>query len=377
MVRMLFGDAATGNLRPVLVLLALGFASMAAPRVTRGLDGWIRHLPARGVDHRRAAVLAVASSQSSLLAALSVLAWIAFHGWTALAVDVLGLVVCAVAAALAVMPVRRRALAGGLALAAAWLAVSGVTWRLALGTIVLGVADAVAGPLGTSRGHAAGRVPATRPSRPPSARAGPSLRIAWRAVGGARLVTTFAVGLLPLAALTLFRANNALTDDQLHLAARFGSGLSVVVLVSGLAELLAVRRPAWPWARSLPWSARQRVLSDAALLGAPALAVLLFAARVDAGSALVMLALVPAVAAQGAAAMRRAPERRTGASGEVLLAGGLLAGAVAVQPWLALATPVVTAVVLRAATARERAQKVSRWLELHHLAAGDPLSWSA
>jgi hypothetical protein len=32
---------------------------------------------------------------------------------------------------------------------------------------------------------------------------------------------------------------------------------------------------------------------------------------------------------------------------------------------------------LRAAAERERRQKVSRWLELHHLAAGDPQSWSA
>jgi len=31
----------------------------------------------------------------------------------------------------------------------------------------------------------------------------------------------------------------------------------------------------------------------------------------------------------------------------------------------------------RAAAERERRQKVSRWLALHHLAAGDPQSWSA
>ena len=32
---------------------------------------------------------------------------------------------------------------------------------------------------------------------------------------------------------------------------------------------------------------------------------------------------------------------------------------------------------MRSAAERERAQKVSKWLELHHLAVGDPQSWSA
>jgi hypothetical protein len=31
---------------------------------------------------------------------------------------------------------------------------------------------------------------------------------------------------------------------------------------------------------------------------------------------------------------------------------------------------------MRAAAARERRQKVSLWMERHHLAAGDPYSWS-
>ena len=75
--------------------------------------------------------------------------------------------------------------------------------------------------------------------------------------------------------------------------------------------------------------------------------------------------------------MRRAPERLTGASGEILIEGFLLAAAVALLPWLSLLALAGTPWALRAAAERERAQKVSRWLELHHLAVGDPQSWSA
>ena len=75
--------------------------------------------------------------------------------------------------------------------------------------------------------------------------------------------------------------------------------------------------------------------------------------------------------------MRRAPERRAGASGEILGEGLFLSALVALVPWAALLALVATPWALRAAAERERRQKVSRWLELHHLAAGDPQSWSA
>ena len=76
-------------------------------------------------------------------------------------------------------------------------------------------------------------------------------------------------------------------------------------------------------------------------------------------------------------ALRRAPERRTGAAGEILGEGLLLAALVALLPWAGLPALAGVPFALRAAAERERRQKVSRWLELHHLAAGDPQSWSA
>jgi hypothetical protein len=53
-----------------------------------------------------------------------------------------------------------------------------------------------------------------------------------------------------------------------------------------------------------------------------------------------------------------------GASGIILCFGMLVALSITLIP------------LLKYAVEGEQSQKVSRWLELHHLAAGDSLSWS-
>jgi len=102
-----------------------------------------------------------------------------------------------------------------------------------------------------------------------------------------------------------------------------------------MAEARAVRRPAWPWSRSLPWSSARRVGADALILGAHALPLVLLAAWIH-PTALVALAILPFLAVRAAGAMRRAPERRTGAAGEIVMEGALLAALVALLPWTAL-----------------------------------------
>jgi hypothetical protein len=119
------------------------------------------------------------------------------------------------------------------------------------------------------------------------------------------------------------------------------------------------------------------VLFDAGFLAAHALPAIVLAGWIDPPSSLAVLAITPWLAARAAGAMRRAPERRTGASGEILMEGLLLAAAVALLPWLAVLPPFATPWAVRVAAERDRKQKVSRWLELHHLAVGDPQSWSS
>ncbi len=367
--RVLFGPGSEGGSGILVALACLGFASSATPRVCRGLDGWLRHLPIAGRAHRRAAALAIAVTQMPLLIGLAALSWVASRGGSAFLADLLGLTVCAPAMALLAMPTERRLLTRLLALAAAILAVSGGWMLLGCGALVLIAADLCAGAL------------SPLPLAPSPARAGEGerfleVRIAWRALRW-RLVSAYLLGLLPLGGAGLFVANNQLRPEHVRLAALLGGGCAVVFLFADLGEVLGARRPAWPWARSLPWSAGRRVLFDAGFLAAHALPLLVLTARIDLLSALAVVATVPFLSARAAGAIRRAPERRTGASGEILIEGSLLAAAVALLPWICLLALLATPWAVRAAAERERRQKVSRWLELHHLAVGDPQSWSS
>lgn len=374
LARMLFGPGSSGGTWGLIVALATGAASAAAPRICRGLSGWLRHLPVDGLAHRRAAALAVAVAQAPLLILLAVLSLYGAAGRQAFLVDVLALAVTALATAVAVVPAKRRLASAPLALAAALVAGSGAWLALAAGAALVAAADAVAGPLARTgpanlvhgRG---GRLP------------GPWIeaRIAWRALGW-RLAGAYAAGLLPLLACFAFANNNEqLAPAHQRLATLLGGGWAVVLLFAQLSETLAVRRPAWPWSRSLPVPARRRVGFDAVFLALHTLP--LFASGVWMAPTPWMLlgpaALVPFLALRAAGAMRRAPERRTGASGEILGEGLFLGALVSLLPWTALLALPAVPWALQAAAERDRAQKVSRWLELHHLAAGDPQSWSA
>jgi hypothetical protein len=363
-----------GSSGVLLATLALGVAAMAAPRVCRGLDGWVRHLPVSGGAHRRAATLAVAVAQLPLLAGLVTLAGLAVfasRGAAGLLVAALGLAGTTLAAAVATVPARRSLLTRTLALPAAALLATGRGPLLALGLALLVAADAVAGPLGRS--------PAAAPHPGRGQRIGGArlfeARIAWRALGW-KLPESYVAGLLPLGAAALFVANNELAPQHVRLAAILGGGLALVLFLAEAGETLATRRPAWPWSRSLPGSARERVARDTLFLAAHALPLLALAALLTPRALLPLAGALPFLAARAAGALRRAPERRTGAAGEILLEGALTAALLALLPWLALLLLALTPLALAAAAARERRQKVSRWLELHHLAVGDPQSWS-
>lgn len=364
----LFGPGSSGGSGLMTAVIFLGVAMEAAPRVCRGLGGWMRHLPVSGVAHRRAAGLAIAAAQTPVLLGLLVVAAFASRATADLAADALGLTLTGLAMAVAATPARRRWLSSPLALGAA-VAVGSGGWRMmALGAGLLVAADLAAGPLaraGPPVAHAARH----------SAGGWYEFRIAWRALGWT-LPGAFLLGLLPVGAAFAFVTNNALAPEHVRLAALLGGGLSFVFLFAQVSESLAVRRPAWPWSRSLPWSASRRVVSDALFLGLHALPLVALAAAVH-PAALAALGLLPLAAARAAGAMRRAPERKTGAVGEVLMEGAFLAALVALVPWTALLALALTPWAVGAAAERERRQKVSRWLELHHLAAGDPQSWSA
>jgi len=365
----LFGAGSAGGSAATVAAICLGAAAAASPRICRGLGGWLRHLPVSGAAHRRAAGIAIAVAQAPLLILLLALAAYASRAASTLIVDALALAVTAWAAAIAVTPARRRWASMPLALAGAFVAGAGGWGLLGIGAALAVAADLAAGSLARIGGP-----PIVKARRSGSGRL-LEFRIAWRAVGRT-LPGAFFLGLLPVGAAWAFIAHNTLAPEHARLGARLGAGCAVVLLLSQMGESLAVRRPAWPWSRSLPWSAARRVGADALFLGLHALPLVLLAAWID-PAALAVLAILPPLAARAAGAMRRAPERRAGAAGEILGEGFFLSALVALLPWTALLALAATPFAVRAAAERERRQKVSRWLELHHLAAGDPQSWSA
>ena len=104
--------------------------------------------------------------------------------------------------------------------------------------------------------------------------------------------------------------------------------------------------------------------------------VMLVASAMAPSSLPAVVATLPLLALRGSAAIREELGRSAGASGPLLLEGLLVAGIVALVPWSAIVMLALTPVAARLGIERERRQPVSRWHELHHLAAGDPLSWS-
>jgi len=358
-----------------IALVTVGAAETAAPRVCRGLAGWIRHLPADGRAHRRAAALAVAAAQLPLVLLLAVLAPVVLHRPERLAAALLGLPLAAGAAALFAVPSARPWAARPPALAAAFLAGTGSWPALGAAALLALAADLAAGPLPAGSG-AARQARSGRSGRQGASARWLPARIAWRALGW-RLAGAYLSGLLPWAAAALFIAHNALSPRAVGLAARLGGGAAAVLLLAQIAEALAVQRPAWPWARSLPQSAMARVGADALFLGSHAAPAIVLAAWLAPGAALPLALALPYLALRSAGALRRAPERKTGAAGEILMEGLWLVAAVALLPWAAGALAAAAPLAARLAAERERRQKVSRWLAIHHLAAGDPQSWSA
>jgi len=354
--------------RWIFAAFLLALATWAAPRVTTGLAGWIRHLPASGTSHRRAALLALVASQLPALVACALLAagLVAFGQAVSIA-RLAAIPLVALGAATVALPVRRRALTSALGAASIFLALSPGWLTLGAAAALLLAADRLSGPLAA---------PSRMRRRRGSARRPILAVISWRAVG-LRAVPALAPALLVLGFAALFLANNPVTPAVASGAVRFGGLLAVAILMSGIAAELSVRRPVWPWARSLPWSSSRRVAADALFLALPALPLVAVAAALDPRAAIAVLLATPLLALRAASALRRAQRLRIGALGVVLIEGFVVAGLAGLVPWGGLLFAAAAPLALRAAARAERELPVSRWIAIHHAAAGDSLSWSA
>jgi hypothetical protein len=353
-----------------LTAIAYGLARDAVPRLTLGLGGWTRSLPADGVQHRRGVMYGLPIVHIPLVAAVvlaALLTVLGYHvqlSWPKLA----GAPLALLAAGAAAVPTRRWIVSTPCFAASGILAALGQWNSLAAALVLFVVADSVAGEL---------RFPIPRAALSPATPGALRMyRFTWRAIGW-RMLAPVPLPLLALAAAWFYTRNNALSAPDVGFVARLWSAIALALYIGAVGDTVASRRPTWPWLRSLPWSSAQRAVDDAVALGAPALGIALAFAVVDVRTIVIALAMLPPLAALGAVLLRGARGRLTRVSGAMIVTGGLLGTGAAFFPWLAAVALGTTPLLLRYAAHRDRHEVVTGWRELHHDASGDSLAWSA
>jgi hypothetical protein len=351
----------------ILVLLAFALARQSSHRLLVGTGAWGRSLPVSGVVHRRATAMAMLAIMipPMLAALLAVLAVPLMSGGRISPLKVVGLSIAFVAAALAATPSRRGVIARPLAAIAAFLFPSGNWMGVVTAVACLALSEVVAGST------AVGRVVLVRDGR----RVGRDLvaRVGLRAMGW-RLVGACIPPLIVLGFGWLYRVNNALTPDEAEAPARLtlliASSLGIVLA----SDLLLLRRPTWPWLRSLPLASLERVVVDAALVALPAVVATLLVAVVDLSAALFGACALPIIACYAAGEVHRGRHRLSRAGGVVAAFASLVATALMLRPWLALVALVAAPLVALWSARRERRATATRWEELHHDPHADSLA---
>ncbi|HEX4824138.1 MAG TPA: hypothetical protein VFV19_07475 [Candidatus Polarisedimenticolaceae bacterium] len=329
--------------------LAFSLAAWAAPRLTSGAEGWMASLPAGAASRRRALVLGIALAQAPLVTAVA--GFSLFGGFSV--ARIVTLVLVTIGTAYAVLP-RRRLLVAPLAAAGAIASFS----SLAAGAALVIAADLVAGRETRSRARARRTVGIAS-----------AWRLAWRATARA-MPEVWALAGVPLLVALLFTRNNTLVPEAAARASRLGAAAAIVVSLSALAGRLAMARPPWRWARSLPWTSRHRIVDDAVYLGAVAVPIVLVAAFAAPLPATLAALALPAAAIRAAGAIRR------GRLSSFFLEGMLGAMTFALLPWVVVLAAAATPWLLAVAARDEARLPVSRFVPLAHQAGGDPASWS-
>jgi hypothetical protein len=349
-------------------LVCLIIAKFAARRICLGLCGWLRHLPAESTIQRHMAGFAVFLGQVPILVILAVLARLAAKLYTVYALPYLvGLPLVCLSCSLCVLPVKNKFISKPLASFAGICLASNDWVFLAAGVILLAAADWMSGPLTIKKKHSR-----FRQHLKGSFFSG---TINWRALK-LRLLLPYLISLPFIGATQLFLANNDVSSLLAVRVIRFGGAMSLIVFCSILANMLASRRPPWPWLRSLPRSARSRIIDDSAFILLHLLPLLLIIGVLNLKAMLPLALALPLFVVYSSYSIRQAPESRMGASGKILFFGAFSALLLCLIPLSSFFFLALTPLSLKVAVQAEKHKKVSGWLELHHLAAGDSLSWS-
>jgi len=352
----------------VFSVITILTARTISHRIILGLNGWIRHLPISSPVHRRLAVLSIFTAGFPVLLALMLLVFFLFVELEADPIFYLsGLPVLGLASAQFVLPTRKSFFAKPLAFVACLLAGSGEWILLVLGSVFVFLSDIVSGPLILQKKRRSGH----------RSRSGIRLIyfLSWRALG-VRLFYPYLSGLGVLALTQIFLLNNPLAFPLDAKVILFGGAACVSIFDAVLAHEITLRRPPWPWSRSLPWSSGSRILSDASFIGLHTLPLILVVSFFHWLSIIPLLIALPPLLIYCSIMMRKGYAFRTGAYGRILVFGFLGSLALSLWPWISLLFLASTPILFNWAAGEERNLRVSRWQERHHLAVGDSLSWS-
>jgi hypothetical protein len=344
------------------------FARIAAGKVCSGLNGWIRHLPASQLSHRRMSLFAILVA---LLPILFILAFFSFFAFSASGKNPIayftGLFFVGISSAFCFIPIKRKTHIRALMVPASFLAGTG-DWILLLLSIVLIItADRTAGSL----------FPARHPKRFRLSFRGIFFvsTLTWRSLR-IRLMIPFIPVVLVLGLTYLFLVNNNFPLEISSTIVRLGAAAALVIFSSIFANLISIQRPPWPWSRSLPWSARQRILLDSFFLLSLAIPIFVLMGIWDFQSSLVLAAGFPSLALFSSGAIRLSSKDRLGPAGKILPLGLMGAFSLGLFPLMAPALLLLAPLLLISASNQDKKQEVSVLIQQRHTSEGDSLSWS-
>jgi hypothetical protein len=334
---LILGTVSSGAGWGVLAIFAgvcLALASAALPRVTLGLNGWMRSLPASRREHNVAAIAALCVDQFFSVA------------WTAFSLVL-------------TMGLYHERVSIGKLVAIPVIMVSAAAFGLLTAdrTFAHRKPSAV-GIWRFARNRRFGFIH--------------WIRFTWAASAGASVFGSLLLPSVFIAfAYMIVLHNPGIAPAAAHRTVRIAGSLAIGAFAASLSNALLRTRPTWPWSRSLPWSSTQRVVADTIAIGLPVCVITATLFPLDLPNAFAVLATVPAIAAAGAGALRVGATRQSGAAGEVVLVATIAGVLTALSPWLALVPLVATPAIARGAAARDRRVVSSRFAELQHDASAD------
>lgn len=338
-----------------------------SPRICLGLVGWIRHLPLKSRANRRLALFSIFIAQIPMLLSLSLPSLLLSNSLGINpSVYIFGLPVLGLSSALFVLPIRKGIFIKPFVLAACILSASGSWAMLISGVFIFLICDLISGPLVAGKK----RYKFSKITKG----LGLGFFIALRAVKW-RVSFPYILAFAVLGLTRVFIWNNDFGPILTGKIQLFGGASSAVVFCSFFAQLLSVRRPAWPWSRSFPWSSRRRILMDVSFLAFLTLPLILMVFIVEKNTLLPLLFSLPLLCLLSSWSMRRTFELRTGGYETILIFGLIAATLLCLFPMISIVYFVFSPLLLIMAVKQERFLKVSLWMERHHLAVGDSLSW--